>query len=266
MNDNFDFEIHQPLVFFDLETTGINIQVDRIVELSAARLLPDKKMEVKTRRLNPERPIPAEASAIHGITDADVANEPTFKAIASSLYRLFDNCDLAGYNIQRFDLPLLVEEFRRAGLNFSVEGRNIIDVQTIYHKHEPRTLSAAYKFYCGKDLENAHSAEKDVLATLEVFKGQLRKYGDLPHNIKEIHEYCSLKEPNWIDGTGKFKWHGGAAVVGFGKNEGIPLSDIAVNNPGFLNWMIKASFPTDAVEIAKNALIGKFPEKPLKNK
>lgn len=256
-----NFTIKKPLVFFDLETTGISVFTDRIVEISVAKLMPDGEFDLKTRRLNPEKPIPAEATAIHGITDADVADKPTFKSISSSLLRYFDNCDLGGFNLQRFDIPLLTEEFKRSGLLFSIEGRKIVDVQTIFHKCEPRTLSAAYKFYCGKDIEKAHSAEGDVLATVEILNSQLKKYENLPKSMEELHAYCNLKEPNWIDGSGRFKWQNNVATVGFGKNEGTPLKDIAVNNPDFLNWMINASFPMDAVAIAKNALKGIFPEK-----
>jgi len=255
------FKFERPIIFFDLETTGTNIKIDRIVEISAVKISPDGSSEVRTKRINPERPIPPESTAIHGIKDSDVANEPTFKSISSSLLKFFENCDLAGYNINNFDIPLISEEFRRAGIGFSTEGRKVIDVQTIFHKREPRNLSAAYRFFCGSELENAHSAEKDILATIKVFEGELKKYEDLPKNIEELHAYCSNRKPEWIDNTGKFKWQGDIAIVGFGKNDGIPLKDISVRNPDFLRWMINGAFPYDAVEIAKNALKGKFPAK-----
>ena len=257
-------KLEKPIIFFDLETTGLNIKNDRIVEISAAKIMPDGGMEVKTRRINPERPIPPEATAIHGIKDSDVANKPKFKAISSSLLLFFENCDLSGYNIQNFDLPVLAEEFRRSNLTFSIEGRRIVDVQTIFHKREPRNLGAAYKFFCGKDMVNAHSAEADVRATIEIFEGEFKKYQDLPKTIDELHEFCNNRKPEWIDNSGKFKWQGDTVVVGFGKNEGTPLKEITVNNPDFLRWMINASFPSDATDIAKKALTGKFPEKPLK--
>lgn len=259
MNRHLKIPLACPLVCFDLETTGVNIQVDRIVEISVVKLGPGGELEVKTRRVNPERPIPPEATAIHGISDADVAAQPPFKAIASSLLLYLENCDLAGYNVQRFDLPLLTEEFRRAGLDFSLAGRRVVDVQTIFHKREPRTLQAAYRFYCGKDLTNAHSAEADALATLEILQGELDKYPDLPHDLTALAAYSSLREPNWIDDTGKFKWQGEVAIVGFGRNAGQPLRELAANTPGFLSWMINASFPADAVQIARDALAGKFP-------
>jgi len=257
----FRLKIERPIVFFDLETTGTNIRTDRIVEISAVKIMPDGSREIKTRRVNPDRAIPPEATSIHGIKDSDVENEPKFKAMASSIFRFMENCDFAGYNIQNFDLPLLAEEFRRAGLNFTTEGRKILDVQTIFHRREPRNLSAAYRFFCGKDLVNAHSAEADVLATIEILEGQFNKYGDLPENLDELHVLCCNRKPEWIDSTGKFKWQGDVAVVGFGKNDGTPLKEISVNNPDFLRWMINASFPSDAVDIAKRALTGRFPEK-----
>ena len=256
------FKIDRPLVFFDLETTGTNIQVDRIVELSVVKFQPGGKKDMRTRRINPEMPIPQEATAIHGISNADVADAPKFKDIASNFYLYLDDCDLAGFNIQRFDLLLLTEEFKRAGLAFDYSKKAIIDCQTIFHRKEPRTLSAAYKFYCGKELEAAHTAEGDVIATFEVLAGQIAKYQDLPKDIKGLHEFCTLREPNWVDTTGKFKWRGDDVIIAFGKNAGIPLRDMASSNPGFLNWMINASFPEDAIRIAKDALTGKFPEKP----
>lgn len=255
-------ELSRPLVFFDLETTGTNYLYDRIIEICVVKVFPDKSTpEIKTRRFNPERPIPPEVTAIHGITDDDVKDEPIFKALSSSLYRYLENCDLAGFNILKFDLPMLCEEFKRSGLEFKTNDRHVIDMQVIYHKMEPRTLSAAYRFYCGKELEGAHGAQADTLACLEILEQQLKKYSELPKNIKELSEFCSYKSQNWIDSTGKFKWSGDTVVVGFGKNDGVPLKEIAANNPDFLKWMINARFPEDAVKIAKDALIGIFPKK-----
>jgi len=258
---NLGIQLQKPLAFFDLETTGTNVFSDRIVEISVVKVFPDGSSEVKTRRLNPEKPIPPEATAIHGIKDEDVKNEPTFKAVSSSLFRYLENCDLAGYNIQRFDIVMLMEEFKRSGLNFSLEGRYVIDAQTIYHKHEPRTLSAAYKYFCGKNLDDAHSAEADTMATLEIFTSQLGRYEDLPRDAESLHQYCNQRDPSWIDAFGKFRWKDGEPTIGFGRNEGIPLKTIAVSNPEFLKWIISANFPADAVEIAKNALKGVFPVK-----
>ena len=165
--------LKKPLAFFDLETTGLNIVSDRIVEISILKVMPDGEEIVRTEKINPEMPIPAETSAIHGIYDKDVADKPNFATLANSLMQFIDNCDLAGFNSNKFDIPFLAEEFARAGLDFNLKNRNIIDVQNIFHKMEPRNLSAAYKFYCGKVLENAHSAEADTMATYEIFKAQI---------------------------------------------------------------------------------------------
>ncbi|MBN1864071.1 MAG: ribonuclease H-like domain-containing protein [Victivallales bacterium] len=263
----YEFNLASPIIFFDLETTGTNFQSDRIVEISLAKILPGGEMEIKTRRINPEKHIPLEVSEIHGIYDEDVKDKPTFKAIASSLYLYMEKCDLAGYNVKRFDIPLLTEEFKRAGLEFSLEGRNIVDMQTIYHKREPRTLAAAYKYFCDKNLDDAHSAEADVLASIEVLQGQLRKYQDLPNDMDKLSEYCDQSDPTWIDSTGKFKWVEGEAVVAFSKHSGTTIRELAATEPGFFKWMLKQSFRKDAMQIAQDALVGKFPvKKPEENK
>jgi len=254
-------QLQRPIVFFDLETTGVNLNYDRIVEMSVVKIFPDGQREIKTRRLNPEMPIPAGASEIHGIYDADVANEPTFKAIARNLYGYLQDADLGGYNISKFDVPMLINEFRRAGLEFPMEGRRIIDSYVIFCKQEPRTLTAALSFYCGKTLEGAHGAEADTLAACDVFFSQLERYQDLPADLDAIHQICTQRDPSWIDSTGKFKWSGTVPVVGFGKNIGLPLKQVSIENPGFLQWMIKADFAEDAKQIAREALAGQYPEK-----
>jgi DNA polymerase-3 subunit epsilon len=261
MEDKYKFKIKNPIVFFDLETTGVNIQRDRIVEICVCKISPNEEMEVKTRRINPEMHIPQESADIHGITDADVENAPTFRSIASSFYEYLKGCDLAGYNIKRFDVPLLIEEFKRAGLDFDVTGIKLVDMQTIFHKMEPRTLTAAYKFFCGKELTNAHSAEADVLASVEVLNGQLEKYKDLPHDVDALSEFCDQRDPNWIDSTGKFRWRDGEAIVSFSKHSGTTIEELAKTEPNFFKWMIKQSFPKDAKQVAQDALIGKFPKK-----
>jgi DNA polymerase-3 subunit epsilon len=250
-----NLKISRPIVFFDLEATGTNPQIDRIVEICIAKLMPGGESEVKTRRVNPGIPIPAETTQIHGLSDKDVANEPSFSAIAASLNLYLENCDIAGYNIIRFDIPLLCNEFKRAGYNFSMEGRKIIDAQVIFHKMEPRTLSAAYSFFCGKNLEDAHSAKADVLATVAVLDAELEKYPILPRDIDELHDFCNPSDPKWIDSTGKFKWNdNNEAVIAFGKNKGMLLKDIASQNPNFLSWMARMDF-------AEDAKTGKFPAK-----
>ncbi|MBN2642598.1 MAG: 3'-5' exonuclease [Victivallales bacterium] len=254
-------KLKRPLVFFDLETTGVNLSIDRIVEISVVKLFPNGEREVKTRRVNPEMHIPEGASLVHGIYDADVAEEPTFKSLAKNLLIYLNDCDLCGYNILRFDVPMLINEFQRVGLTFPMEGRKLLDAFKIFCQMEPRSLAAAYKFYCGKEIKDAHSAEADTLATYEVFMGQLDKYDELADDVDSLHEFCNQKDPDWIDGTGKFKWSGSDPVIGFGKNAGMFLRQAAVENPGFLQWMIKMDFPDDAKEIARDALSGKFPKK-----
>ena len=264
MQNKYNFKIQNPIVFFDLETTGVNIQKDRIVEICVCKITPDEETEVKTRKINPEMHIPKESSDIHGITDEDVANEPTFNAIASSFYEYLKGCDLAGYNIKRFDVPLLIEEFKRAGLDFDVSEIRLVDMQTIFHKMEPRTLTAAYKFFCGKELTNAHSAEADVLASVEVLNGQLEKYQDLPHDVEALSEFCDQRDPTWIDSTGKFRWRDGEAIVSFSKHSGTTIEELAKTEPNFYKWMLKQSFTKDAKQIAQDALIGKFPQQETK--
>lgn len=268
------FPDKRPLVFFDLETTGTNLMTDRIVELSVVKIHPDGERETRTRRLNPEMHIPEEATAVHHISDSDVVNAPRFRQIAKNFYIFLEDCDLAGYNIIKFDLPMLTKEFQRAGLQFSVEGRRILDAYTIFTRMEPRNLTAAYKFFCGKKLEGAHGAEADTLATLEIFQAQLEHYGsagantefpegitEFPKTLDALHEFCNMKNPDWIDSTGRFRWRSGEAVAAFGRHAGTPLSKLAVESPDFLHWIIKADFPEDVKKIASNALTGKFPVK-----
>lgn len=263
----------RPIVFFDLETTGTNIQNDRIVELSVVKIFPGGERQVKTRLINPEMHIPEEASAIHGIKDEDVKDEPTFKAISKNFYIYLEGCDLGGYNIARFDVPMLVKEFSRAGLSFDLSGRRIIDAYNIFCRMEPRSLTAAYKFFCGKSIKDAHSAEADTLATVEVFESQLKRYSGMtpeefpedvkkwPENFDELHEFCNQRMQDAIDPEGRFKWKGNEAIVAFGKNAGTPLRKIAVENPDFLRWIMKADFSDEIKKIASDALKGFFPSK-----
>lgn len=267
-----DLITKRPLVFFDLETTGTNIINDRIVEISIVKISPDGSREVKTRRLNPEMHIPEEASAVHGIYDKDVENEPTFRQIAQSLYIYLEDCDLGGYNIVKFDVPVLIKEFSRCGLQFTLENRRVIDAYNLYCKMEPRTLSAAYKRFCGKSLEDAHSAEADTLATVEVFEAELERYSkftreDMPEDVEfsmdldVLHKLCNPVIADAVDPEGKFRWRGEEVIVGFGKNNGVPLRQIATENPDFLRWIMRADFSREVKEIAQNALRGFFPEK-----
>ncbi len=235
--------LKNPLVFFDLETTGINITHDRIVEISFLKVHPNGKEEIKSRRINPEMPIPPQSTAIHGITDEDVKDCPTFKQVARSLADHLEGCDLAGFNSSRFDVPLLAEEFLRAGVDFDMSKRKFVDVQIIFHKKEQRTLEAAYTFYCDKKLENAHSAEADAIATYEVLKSQLDRYPDLPNNIEVLSkEYSSFN--NNVDFAGRIIFNDkGVEVFNFGKHRGKSVSEILKKEPSYYSWMIDGDFP-----------------------
>jgi len=230
-----------PLVFFDLETTGINISKDRIVEISMLKVFPNGKEESKTRRINPGMPIPPEATDIHGITDEDVKDCPKFKEIAKSLAAQIEGCDLAGFNSNRFDIPLLAEEFLRADVDIDLNKRKFVDVQTIYHKMEQRTLAAAYKFYCEKDLENAHNAEIDVRATYEVLQAQLERYPDLKNDINYLSEFSSFKE--YVDFAGRMIYNDkGEEVFNFGKYKGRLVTEVLNVDPGYYSWILNGDF------------------------
>jgi DNA polymerase-3 subunit epsilon len=256
-----DLKLERPLIFFDLETTGTVIQKDRIVEISVVKVFPDGKQQVHTRKLNPEMPIPKAASDVHGITDEDVKDAPTFQVVAENLYKYFENCDLGGYNILKFDIPVLIAEFKRAGIDFSVEDKKVVDVFNIFCKLFPRTLTAAYKFFCGKELADAHSAEADTLATLDVLFGQLEKYPELPRDMDGLHDFSDMTDPDAVDKAGRFKWSGDEVVVNFGKNSGTPLKVIAENDPGFLKWIVSKDFPEDTKDVARDALMGVLPKR-----
>lgn len=237
-----ELNLTKPIVFFDLETTGTNVTQDRIVEISIIKVLPDGKEIEKTRRVNPGIPIPAEATAVHHITDEDVANEPTFRQIAKSLADLFADSDIAGFNSNRFDIPLLIEEFHRAGVTLDLSRTRFIDVQTIFHKKEQRTLSAAYKFYCGCNLEDAHSANADTRATYEVLKAQLDRYDDLPNDIKALSEYSTYS--NMVDFAGRLIYDDKhREVINFGKYKGQLAEDVLKNDTGYYGWIMQGDFP-----------------------
>ena len=237
-----NLKLSKPLVFFDLETTGINIASDRIVEISILKVDIDGKEESYTQRVNPIIEIPKEVSEIHGITNEDVVNEPTFKEIANKVSELIKGCDLAGFNSNRFDIPLLAEEMLRAEVDFDMKNRLAIDVQTIFHKKEQRTLSAGYKFYCDKDLENAHSAEADTLATYEILKAQLDKYDDLENDAKTLSEFSTQRRRADFAGFILFD-DDDIEIFSFGKYKGKKVSDILDENPGYYNWIQNADFP-----------------------
>lgn len=251
--------LDRPVIFFDLETTGTNITHDRIVELSYIKIYPDGTEEEKTRRLNPQIPIPAEATAVHHISDEDVKDCPTFAQVSKSLYSIFEDCDIAGFNSNRFDVPLLIEEFSRAGLPFEIKGRRFIDVQNIFHLMEKRTLVAAYKFYCGKDLEGAHSASSDTRATYEVLMSQLDRYADLENDVQALADFSTPKEN--IDIVGRIVLNSkGVPVFNFGKHKGHPVKEVLRKEPSFYDWMMKGDFPKltkDVLVRLKSELSGK---------
>jgi len=232
----------KPLVFFDLETTGINIASDRIVEISILKVHPDGKEETYTQRVNPIIEIPKEVSAIHGITNEDVLNEPTFKQIAKKVSELIKGCDLAGFNSNRFDIPLLAEEMLRAEEDFSMKKRLAIDIQTIFHKKEQRTLSAGYKFYCDKELVDAHSAEADTLATYEILKAQIEKYDDLENDTKSLSEFSTQRKRADFAGFILFDADE-EEIFSFGKYKGRKVTEILDENPGYYAWIQNADFP-----------------------
>ena len=237
-----NLKLTRPLACFDLETTGINVATDRIVEISILKVHPNGNKDSLTRRVNPTIPISQEASEVHGIYETDIVNEPTFKELVPEIILFLDNCDLSGFNCNRFDIPLFVEEIMRAGFEFDIETRKVIDVQTIFHKMEKRTLEAAYQFYCDKTLENAHSAEADTTATFEVLDAQIEKYTDLTNNIDYLSEFSTYHKN--IDLMGRIVENNkGVAVFNFGKNKGKSVEDILLNQPGYYSWMMNGDFP-----------------------
>jgi len=234
-------QLTRPLAVIDLETTGTNVATDRIIEIAIVKVMPDKSIQKKTKRINPGMPIPPATTAIHGISDEDVKDCPTFKQAANELRQFMDNCDIAGYNSNRFDIPLLVEEFLRTGLEFDVKGRKFIDVQKIFHLMEKRTLSAAYKFYCDKNLENAHSAEADALATYEILEAQLDRYEQLQSEVEPLAEFT--KEEEYVDFARRMIMQNGVETFNFGKYKGRAVREVLKIEPQYYDWMMKADFP-----------------------
>lgn len=247
--------LKKPLAFFDLETTGVNTVKDRIVEVCVAKALPGGDMQVKTYRVNPQMPIPLEASLIHGIYDDDVKDLPPFKSIARTLAQFLDGCDLAGFNSNRFDVPVLVEEFLRAGVEFDIKGRRMVDVQRIYHLLEPRNLTAAYRHFCNKELVGAHGAEADTLATFEVLDSIVTKHAGRPLKNERGQEFTvqndmdilhAIARNNNVDLAGRMIYNDkGEEVFNFGKHSGKPVLDVLKNEPSFYDWMLKGDFPLD---------------------
>ena len=244
-----ELRLQKPIVFFDLETTGVNAIHDRIVEISYIKVFPDGNEESKTLRINPERHIPEQSSAIHGIYDEDVKDCPTFKQVARDIAAIFVNSDIAGFNSNYFDVPMLVEEMLRAGIDFDITKCRLIDVQNIYHKLEQRTLSAAYKFYCGKNLEDAHSAQADTRATYEVLKAQLDKYPDKLNNDVQFLSSFSKMNDN-VDFAGRIIYNDKhIPVFNFGKYKGQSVEDVLARDPGYYGWMMQGDFPQNTKQV-----------------
>lgn len=240
--------LKNPIVFFDLETTGTNIVTDRIVEISYLKISPNGREESKTIRINPEMHIPEQVTAIHGITDEDVADCPRFKEVAREIARDFEGCDLAGYNSNRFDIPLLAEEFLRAEVDIDMKKRKFVDVQVVFHKMEQRTLSAAYKFYCEKDLDNAHSAEADTRATYEVLMAQLDRYPELKNEIAFLSGFTT--QNNNADFAGRIIYNEkGEEIINFGKYKGQRVTDVLKNDIGYYGWIMSSDFTLDTKNV-----------------
>jgi DNA polymerase-3 subunit epsilon len=237
-----NLNLKNPIAFIDLETTGINVAKDRIVEICIVKVSPNGDEEVKTYRVNPEMPIPAHASAVHGIKDEDVKDEPTFKELGKTIAKYLEGCDLAGYNSNRFDFPLLAEEFLRADIDFDMRKRKFVDVQTIFHKMEQRTLTAAYRFYCDKELEGAHGAEADTLATYEVLKSQLDKYDSLENDIDFLAKFSSQNKNADFAGFIIID-EKGVERFNFGKNKGKTVEEVLEQQPGYYGWVMNSDFP-----------------------
>lgn len=255
-----DFD--RPVVFFDLETTGVSPMEDRIIDIALLRRDPGGSEEAFSSLVNPGMPIPPESTAIHHITDEMVQGQPSFKDLAPRILRFVGEADFGGFGISRFDIPMLAAEFKRAGCVFSLDGRRVVDALQIYHKMEPRNLSAAYRFYCGKPLEGAHRAKADAEAAREVFFAQLQRYTELPRDMEGLGAFCSQRDPRNVDSEGKFVWRNGEACFNFGKHRTLSLQEIARRDPSYLKWLMGTEKATaEMARICRDALEGRFPVK-----
>lgn len=259
--------LKRPIVFFDLETTGLWAEVDRIIEIALLKRYPDGRVERLTQRFDPGIKIPAESSAIHGMTNADLAGQPAFKEWAPRLFDVFRDSDLGGFALMRLDVPILTKEFDRAGFHFSMDGRRIVDASVIFREKERRDLTAAYRFFCGKTLVGAHGAQADNDAAYEVFLAQLERYPDLPKDVEGLNAFCTAGEPSQVDRDGKLVWRDGEAYFGFGKHRYRSLEQVTREDPDYIDWIItKADFPADFIEICRAARRGVFPKKAARSK
>ena len=258
-------KLENPLVVFDIESTGLSPRHDRIIELAAIKVMPDGSEIEKSWLLNPTIPIPPETTKRHGITDEIVKNCPTFKERAKEIFEFFRDCDLSGFNADRFDIPMLEEEFARAGWNFAASSRKHVDVQRIYHRMEPRDLSAAVEFYLGRSHAGAHGAEADTRATLEVLKAQMRKYPTLPQDVQTMDEFLVPHDPLNADRNGMLRWVNGELTINFGKKKGAILRKMLLDDPGYLRWIMKGDFDTEVRMIVKDLFDnGRLPPRPQK--
>jgi DNA polymerase-3 subunit epsilon len=252
----------KPLVFFDLETTGLLMELDRIIEIGLVKFNPDGTTFRLTQRFNPGIRIPVESSAIHGLVNEDLDQEPRFVDLAPRLFEIFTDADLGGFALHRLDIPLLTKEFERAGFAFSMEGRRIVDVSIIFREKERRDLRTAYHFYCGKDLVGAHGAQADNDATYDVLLAQLERYPDLPRDVAGLHAFCRVVEKSHVDPDGKLVWRDGRAFFNFGKHRFQALEEVAKEDRDYLEWVVqKANFPLEFTHICRAALQGIFPHR-----
>lgn len=256
------FQLKKPIVFLDIEATGVDVEHDRIVEICLIKRTPDGRREMLLERVNPGMLIPPEAIAIHGITDAELKDKPLFRALAPKILEFLGDADLCGYNILRFDAHMLANEMARSGLSLGLANRSVIDVMKIYHRLEPRDLSAAYKFYCSRDLKAAHTAQADTEAVEDILAAQLERYPDLPREMTELHEYCNVANPRFVDSTGRFAWRYNQAYFNFGKHRGKSLAQVAGEDRDYMVWLIEqGNLPDDAWAICRASLEGEFPQK-----
>lgn len=255
-----NLQLSRPIACVDLETTGTSIIHDRIIEISIIKVFPDGKKDIRTRRINPQIPIPKEASDVHGIYDEDVENEPSFKELANGIKQFLDNCDLCGFNSNKFDFPILTEEFLRAGLDVNFKDRHLVDVQQIFFKKEPRNLAAAYQFYCQKEMIDAHSAEADASATLEILYAQLERYQDLEKNVSFLGAFS--KGDDFLDYSRRVKLVNQVPVFNFGKHKDKPVSEVFQKEPAYYDWIMKGDFALDT----KNVMSKIFTDTMLKKR
>ena len=259
-----NLNLTKPIAFFDLETTGLNIASDRIVEISIIKIMPNGDKEIKTKLINPTIPISEESIGIHGITNEKVKDKATFKEVAQEFSDFIDGCDLSGYNSNKFDIPLIAEEFLRAGIDFDVTNRNLVDVQNIFHKMEQRTLVAAYKFYCDGDLTDAHSAEADTVATYEILEAQIEKYDELENDMEFLAEF-SQRTKN-VDLMGRIVYNEkNIPVYNFGKHKGKSIKEVYNKEPGYSGWMLNGDFPLYTKKVLRD-IVGEIKAEKLKEK